>query len=149
MLFSQNNFAIWWQSRDKFSSTTSYPGRVGDKGETSENYVKRAYDQFKQHDWHDLAKTQDEWTHPDPIEGSPDRVNNRNYKRMEYDFPQRDDGKGQSDVIKDVYAKNEMNVKAILDAFKKQGWTQNNTASTVSWKPIEKSEYDNQMTTDK
>ena len=70
---------------------------------------------------------------------------------MEYDTPTRDDGKEHSEVMTAVEknAKVAVTVDEILDVFKTQGWTLNNTASAIGSEPIQKSDYDEQMTTDK
>ncbi len=146
---SQANFQVWWNQRDWFYPTQRVSERIGDTGEVSDAYTERAYKQFKEHNFHKLAEIQDEFTAPDPMYGTQGRSNNRNYNRMEYDYNPRYDGKGHDEVMKEVYDKQALTVDDILNAFKRQGYTLNNTASTIGANPIEKSDYDKQMTTDK
>lgn len=146
---NQNNFQAWWNHKDWFYPTQRNYERIGDSGEVSDAYKERAYNQFKEHSFHKLAEIQDKFVAPDSIYGTQGRANNRNYNRMEYDYVPRHDGKGHDEVMKEVYDKQALTVNDILNAFQKQGYTLNNTASTIGANPIEKSDYDNQMTTDK
>ena len=146
---TQSNFQVWWNHKDWFYPTQRLYDRPGDVGEVSDKYKERAYKQFKEHSFHKLAEIQDEWIAPDPIQGTQGRSNNRNYNRMEYDFIPRTDGKGHDEVMKEVYDKQALTVNDILNAFRTQGYTLNNTAATIAANPIQKSDYDGQMTTDK
>ena len=91
--YSQNNFLINHQYQDFFSDIQRNTERIGEVGKVSDDYKKRAYDQFQNHDFNSLAKTQDSFIAPDKIDGTRGRDKNRNYKRMEYDTPERHDGK--------------------------------------------------------
>lgn len=149
-LFTNSNFFFRHEYRDQaFPNKQMNWKRIGDVGTESDEFKERAYKQFHMQSYEDLAKNQDSFVAEDPTAGTSGREKNRNYNKMEYDIPERTDGKGSDQVIKEANAKTEMTVKNILNAFKNQGWTLNNTASTVSNEPIEKSDYDDQMTTDK
>jgi len=143
---SQNNFQTWWNQRDWFYQTQTNPERIGNVGEVSDSYKERAYNQFKEHSYHKLAKIQDEFMAPDPMDGTQGRPNNRNYNRMEYDYPTRHDGKGHDEVMKEVEDKQALTVDNILNAFKTQGYTLNTTASAIGVNPIEMNDYDGQIT---
>ena len=148
---SNNNFNVKHEYRDFFADVQRNWKRIGDVGEESDEFLERAYKQFHEHDFAKLAEIQDEFIATDPTAGTPGRENNRNYNRMEYDTPVRDDGKEHAEVMTDVEAnaKVAVTVDEILDVFKTQGWTLNNTASAIGSEPIQKSDYDEQMTTDK
>lgn len=148
-IFTNNNFLITHEYRDFWSDVQRNTERIGDVGEQSDKFKERAYKQFHEHDYNKLAKIQDEFTPEDPMYGTVGRPNNRNYNRMEYDPVERNDGKDNDSVKKEVNSKVEMNVNDILNAFENNGWTLNNTASTIGTEPIQKSDYDDQMTTDK
>jgi hypothetical protein len=148
-IFSNNNFNIQHQYRDFWSDVQRNMNRIGDTGKESDEFKERAYKQFQNTEYHDLAKIQDEFIPEDPLYGTPCRPNNRNYNRMEYDQPERHDNKDNDSIKKEVNSKVEMNVKDILNAFQTQGWTLNNTATAIGIEPIIKTDYDKQMTTDK
>lgn len=148
-IFSNNNFLIRHEHRDFWSDVQRNVERIGDVGKQSDDFKERAYKQFQNHDYHKLAEIQDEFIPEDPLYGTPGRPNNRNYNRMEYDEVERHDGKDNDSVKKEVNDKVEMNVNDIINAFQKQGWTLNSTASAIGSDPITKSDYDDQMTTDK
>jgi hypothetical protein len=143
---NQANFQVWWNQRDWFYPTQRSTKRIGDVGEVSDAYTERAYNQFKEHSYHKLAKIQDEFMAPDPIDGTQGRENNRNYNRMEYDYPTRYDGKGHDEVMKEVEDKQALTVDNILNAFKNQGYTLNTTASAIGVNPISMDDYDGQIT---
>jgi hypothetical protein len=108
-------------------------------------FLERAYNQFKNHDFNKLAKIQDKFITEDPIYGTPGRENHRNYNRMEYDYNDRFDDKGKEDVEKEVADKTELTVNKLLNAFKDHGWALNNTATAVGNKPITQKDYDKQI----
>lgn len=142
---SQSNFRIQHQYKDFFSDVQRNWERVGDVGKQSDDFKDRAYKQFQNHDYHKLAKIQDEFVAADPTEGTPNRENNRNYTRMEYDTVERNDGKDPDTIKKEVNSKVEMKVNDILNAFKKQGYTLNTTASAIGSKPITAKDYAGQL----
>jgi hypothetical protein len=148
----QNNFGVWWNPRDKFYTNQRIYKRIGDvdngeEGDVSDDYKEHAFKQYQEHDFNKLKEMQDDMTKKlDPIYGSPERENNRNYSRMEYDFPERNDGKGHTEVMDEVNAKVEMNVKKLQDVIKSKGYTQNTTASAFGTDPIVKKDYEDQLT---
>ena len=139
--FSQNNFLIRHEYRDFFSDIQRNTERIGDVGKSSDDFKNRAYSQWKLHDFNDLAKNQDSFIPPDEMYGTRGREKFRNYNRMEYDTPERHDGKNHDEVMAEVNKKTEMTVKNILNAFKKQGYTLCSTASAVKQTPIEQKDY--------
>lgn len=143
--FGQNNFRINHEYRDFLSDTQRNTERIGDVGKVSDDFKKRGFNAFQQHDYHDLAKNQDKFVAPDEMYGTVGREKNRNYNRMEYDQPERNDNKAHEDVMADVNKKIEITVDDILNAFEKQGYTLNSTASTISDKPIEQQDYKDQI----
>jgi len=143
--FGQGNFKIKHEYRDFYTDVQRNTERIGDVGNTSKDFSDRSYDQFKMHDFNELAKNQDAFVPPDEMYGTVKRDNFRNYNRMEYDMPERHDGKEHADVKKEVEAKTEVTIDKLLNAFKDQGYTLNSTASTVKDKPIEKEDYDGQI----
>lgn len=144
-MMSQSNFRIQHQYKDFFSDVQRNWERVGDVGKQSDDFKDRAYKQFQNHDYHTLAKIQDKFVAADPTEGTPKRDKNRNYTRMEYDTVERNDGKDPDTIKKEVNSKVEMKVKDILNAFKKQGYTLNTTASAIGAKPITAKDYAGQI----
>lgn len=136
------------EHRDFWSDVQRNLPRIGDVGKESDEFKERAYKQFQNTEYHNLADIQDDFIPEDHTYGTPGRENNRNYNRMEYDI-ERTDGKDADTVKKEVNAKVEMNVKDIVNAFEKHGWDINSTASAIGTEPVQKSDYDDQMTTDK
>lgn len=145
MLNGQANFNVKHEYRDFFSDVQRNLKRIGDVGEESDDFTDRAYKQFHNHDFKKLAKIQDEFVAEDPLYGTPGRPEHRNYNRMEYDYNDRFDDKGKEEVAKEVDDKTEMTVDKILNAFKTQGWTLNNTATAIGSKPITQKDYDKQI----
>ena len=145
MLAGQTNFNVKHEYRDFFADVQRNMKRIGDAGDESDEFLERAYNQFKNHDFNKLAKIQDKFITEDPIYGTPGRENHRNYNRMEYDYNDRFDDKGKEDVEKEVADKTELTVNKLLNAFKDHGWTLNNTATAVGNKPITQKDYDKQM----
>lgn len=145
MLAGQTNFNVKHEYRDFYADVQRNMKRIGDVGDESDEFLERAYNQFKNHDFNKLAKIQDKFITEDPIYGTPGRENHRNYNRMEYDYNDRFDDKGKEDVEKEVAEKTELTVNKLLNAFKDHGWTLNNTATAVGNKPITQKDYDKQM----
>lgn len=145
MLSGQTNFNVKHEYRDFYADVQRNMKRIGDVGDESDEFLERAYNQFKNHDFNKLAKIQDKFITEDPIYGTPGRENHRNYNRMEYDYNDRFDDKGKEDVEKEVNDKTELTVNKLLNAFKDHGWTLNNTATAVGNKPITQKDYDKQM----
>lgn len=145
MLAGQTNFNVKHEYRDFYADVQRNMKRIGDMGDESDEFLERAYNQFKNHDFNKLAKIQDKFITEDPIYGTPGRENHRNYNRMEYDYNDRFDDKGKEDVEKEVADKTELTVNKLLNAFKDHGWTLNNTATAVGNKPITQKDYDKQM----
>jgi hypothetical protein len=145
MLSGQTNFNVKHEYRDFYADVQRNMKRIGDVGDESDEFLERAYNQFKNHDFNKLAKIQDKFITEDPIYGTPGRENHRNYNRMEYDYNDRFDDKGKEDVEKEVADKTELTVNKLLNAFKDHGWTLNNTATAVGNKPITQKDYDKQM----
>ena len=145
MLAGQTNFNVKHEYRDFYADVQRNMKRIGDVGDESDEFLERAYNQFKNHDFNKLAKIQDKFITEDPIYGTPGRENHRNYNRMEYDYNDRFDDKGKEDVEKEVADNTELTVNKLLNAFKDHGWTLNNTANAVGNKPITQKDYDNQM----
>lgn len=145
MLAGQTNFNVKHEYRDFYADVQRNMKRIGDVGDESDEFLERAYNQFKNHDFNKLAKIQDKFITEDPIYGTPGRENHRNYNRMEYDYNDRFDDKGKEDVEKEVDDKTELTVNKLLNAFKDHGWTLNNTATAVGNKPITQKDYDKQM----
>lgn len=143
-IFSNNNFLIRHEHRDFWSDVQRNLPRIGDVGKESDEFKERAYKQFQNTEYHNLANIQDEFIPEDPMYGTPGRENNRNYNRMEYDIYRTDD-KGADTVKKEVNDKVEMNVKDMVNVFKQHGWTLNNTASAIGTEPVQKSDYDSQV----
>ena len=77
-IFSNNNFLVQHEYRDFFSDVQRNWQRIGDVGKESDDFTDRAYKQFHQHNYHDLANTQDEFVAEDPTAGTRNRPNNRN-----------------------------------------------------------------------
>jgi hypothetical protein len=147
--FGQNNFLIRHEYRDFLSDTQRNSDRIGNVGKVSDKFKERAYKQFLDHNFHALAQTQDKSVAPDEMSGTRGRDKNRNVNRMEYDMPERHDHKEHAEVMAGVKKKIELNVKDILKTFEKQGYTLCSTASKIDSKPIEKKDYEDQMTVDK
>ena len=145
MLAGQTNFNVKHEYRDFYADVQRNMKRIGDVGDESDEFLERAYNQFKNHDFNKLAKIQDKFITEDPIYGTPGRENHRNYNRMEYDYNDRFDDKGKEDVEKEVADKTELTVNKLLNAFKDHGWTLNNTATAVGNKPITQKDYDKQI----
>src|SRR5574343_89048 len=145
MLAGQTNFNVKHEYRDFYADVQRNMKRIGDMGDESDEFLERAYNQFKNHDFNKLAKIQDKFITEDPIYGTPGRENHRNYNRMEYDYNDRFDDKGKEDVEKEVADKTELTVNKLLNAFKDHGWTLNNTATAVGNKPITQKDYDKQI----
>ena len=145
MLAGQTNFNVKHEYRDFYADVQRNMKRIGDVGDESDEFLERAYNQFKNHDFNKLAKIQDKFITEDPIYGTPGRENHRNYNRMEYDYNDRFDDKGKEDVEKEVNDKTELTVNKLLNAFKDHGWTLNNTATAVGNKPITQKDYDKQI----
>lgn len=145
MLAGQTNFNVKHEYRDFYADVQRNMKRIGDVGDESDEFLERAYNQFKNHDFNKLAKIQDKFITEDPIYGTPGRENHRNYNRMEYDYNDRFDDKGKEDVEKEVDDKTELTVNKLLNAFKDHGWTLNNTATAVGNKPITQKDYDKQI----
>lgn len=145
MLSGQTNFNVKHEYRDFYADVQRNMKRIGDVGDESDEFLERAYNQFKNHDFNKLAKIQDKFITEDPIYGTPGRENHRNYNRMEYDYNDRFDDKGKEDVEKEVDDKTELTVNKLLNAFKDHGWTLNNTATAVGNKPITQKDYDKQI----
>ena len=145
MLAGQTNFNVKHEYRDFYADVQRNMKRIGDVGDESDEFLERAYNQFKNHDFNKLAKIQDKFITEDPIYGTPGRENHRNYNRMEYDYNDRFDDKGKEDVEKEVADKTELTVNKLLNAFKDHGWTLNNTATAVGNKPITQKDYDTQI----
>lgn len=142
---NQNNFNIWWSPPDWFQQVQKVYHRNGELGEVSDKFKERAYKQYQAQDFNKLAEIQDDFVNPDPFAGTPGRVKNRNYNRMEYDFEPRYDGKGQDTVLGEVYKKDGIGVDDLLNAFQKQGYTLSTTASAYKDEPIGKQDYENQI----
>lgn len=142
---TQSNFKVQHQYKDFYSDVQRNWERVGDIGDQSDDFKKRAYKQFQEHDYHKLAKIQDEFISDEKTEGTPGRDNNRNYTRMEYDPVERTDGKDADTIKKEVNNKVEMTVNDILNAFKKSGYTLNSTASAIGSEPITGKDYKDQI----
>lgn len=142
--FAQNNFLIRHQYRDFFSDIQRNKDRIGNVGKESDPFVKRAFKQFKDHNFHDLAKTQDSFIPEDETAGTRFREDNRNYNRMEYDMPNRQDGKEHADVMKNLDT-HELKIKDVLNAFDKQGYTVVSTATAFGTDPVEKKDYEGQI----
>lgn len=130
---------------DFYSDVQRNMKRIGDIGDESDDFKKRAYKQFHNHDFTKLAKIQDEFVASDPRRGSEGREKNRNLNRMEYDFEERTDGHTKEEDLDKVSKKIELKVSEITNAFKKHGWTLNSTASAVSDKPITQKDYKDQI----
>ena len=145
MLSGQTNFNVKHEYRDFYADVQRNMKRIGDVGDESDEFLERAYNQFKNHDFNKLAKIQDKFITEDPIYGTPGRENHRNYNRMEYDYNDRFDDKGKEDVEKEVADKTELTVNKLLNAFKDHGWTLNNTATALGNKPITQKDYDKQI----
>ncbi len=145
---NQNNFNIAWSPNDWFQAVQKTFHRNGELGEVSDKEKERAYKQYQMHDFTELADNQDSWINPDPFAGTPGREKNRNYNRMEYDFPERNDGKGHDEVMGEVYDKQKFTVDNILNAFKKQGYTLSTSASAIGSEPIVMDDYKGQRTVD-
>lgn len=145
MLNGQANFNVKHEYRDFFADVQRNLPRIGDVGKESDEFLERAYKQFHNHDFNKLAKIQNKFEPEDPIYGTPGREHTRNYNRMEYDFNDRFDDKGKEDVAKEVEKKTELTVEKVLNAFKDQGWTLNNTATAVGNKPITQKDYEKQI----
>lgn len=144
-IFSNNNFLIKHEHRDFWSDVQRNLPRIGDLGKESDEFKERAYKQFHNTEYHKLADIQDEFIPEDPTYGTIGRENHRNYNRMEYDIYRTD--KNDADTVKkDINNKVEMNVNDIVNAFEKHGWDINTTASAIGTNPIQKSDYDNQIT---
>jgi hypothetical protein len=143
--YSQNNFKIQHQYRDFYSDVQRTWERIGDVGEESDAFKDRAYKQFHEHDYNKLAEIQDEFIAEDPTAGTPERPNNRNYNRMEYDALERNDGKDADTIKKEVNAKVEMSVDDIKKAFEQQGYTLNSSASAIGSQPIIADDYNDQI----
>lgn len=143
--FGQNNFLIKHEYRDFYSQVQRNTERIGDKGKVSDDFLKRARAQFKNHDFNKLAEEQDKFIAPDEMYGTRGREKNRNYNRMEYDQPERHDGKEQDKLLKDVNDKMPLTADDLLGAFKKQGYDICTTASAVSADPIEEKDYKGQI----
>lgn len=142
--FAQNNFLPRHEWSDLYNQTQVKKPAIGDVGTESDAFVKRAYEQFEDHDFNQLAKDQDSFIAADYRRGTPGRANHRNYNRMEYDIPKAARGVDKFDNsmdLKDVAEKIELTVSDILNAFEKQGWTLNTTATAVSDKPITRADY--------
>jgi len=143
---NQNNFNIAWSPPDWFQTVQKNFHRNGELGAVSDKFKERAYKQYQAHDFNKLAEIQDEYVDPDPFAGTPGREKNRDFTRMEYDFQPRHDGKGQDTVLGEVYKKDGIEIKDLLNAFETQGYTLSTTASAIKWEPIEQEDYDNQIT---
>lgn len=140
-----SNFLIKHEHRDFFSDVQrANEPRIGEKGKVSDDFKKRAYDQFQAHDFHKLANIQDEFVAPDPTAGTKFRDKNRNVNRMEYDGQERTDGKDHSDVMK-VLDGTELKIKDVLNAFDKSGYNIVSAAQAIGSDPIVKEDYDDQI----
>jgi hypothetical protein len=143
-MYGQNNFNTKHEYHEFFGNVQRNTERVGDIGKVSDDFKKRAYDSFKNHDFNTLAKKQDSFIAPDEVDGTAGRENNRNVNRMEYDFPERHDGKEHSDVMKKVKG-TEIKINDVLHAFDKQGYTINSTATAIGTDPIIPDDYKGQI----
>jgi hypothetical protein len=78
---SQNNFLIRHEYHDFFTDIQRNTERIGDVGKESDAFTDRAYNQFHDHSFHDLAQNQDSYIPPDEMYGTRGRDKNRNYNR--------------------------------------------------------------------
>lgn len=139
-----SNFLIKHEHRDFFSDVQRCAKRIGDVGEESDDFTDRAYKQFHAHDFHKLAQIQDGFEADDETAGTKFRPKNRNYNRMEYDMPERHDGKEHAEVMKQLDA-TELKIKDVLNAFDKSGYTLVSAAQAIGADPIEQKDYEGQI----
>lgn len=143
--YSNNNFWTNHEIRDQFSQVQEWTPRIGDVGEVSDDYIKRAYEAYKNHDYNTLAKIQDEFVAPNKDAGTRGREMNRNVNRMEYDPTQPSIHGNAPDVLKQADDKVALTVDKILNAFKTHGYTLNSCASAVGSEPIVTQDYEGQL----
>ena len=139
-----SNFLIKHEHRDFFSDVQRCAKRIGDVGEESDKFTDRAYEQFQAHDFHKLAQIQDDFEPDDETAGTKFRPKKRNYNRMEYDMPERHDGKEHAEVMK-VLDGTSIKVNDVLNAFDKSGYSIVSAAQAIGTDPIEKKDYDDQI----
>ena len=139
-----SNFLIKHEHRDFFSDVQRCAKHIGDVGKESDNFTNRAYKQFHAHDFNTLAKIQDEFEPADKTAGTPFRPKTRNYNRMEYDMPERHDGKEHADVMKKLDGTS-IKINDLLNAFDKSGYTLVSAATAIGADPIVKKDYDGQI----
>lgn len=139
-----SNFLIKHEHRDFFSDVQRAQKRIGEVGKESEDFTDRAYKQFQAHDFHKLAQIQDGFEPEDETAGTKFRPKTRNYNRMEYDMPERHDGKEHADVMK-VLDGTSIKVKDVLHAFDKSGYNIVSAAQAIGSDPITKEDYDDQI----
>lgn len=124
-----NTFLINHDFGDWFANVQHGGRRLGDIGPESEKYKDKAF--------HQLAKEQENFKAPETY-GTVGRPDNKNYNRMEYDKVVRHDKKDHESVMKEVMAKQEIDVKKLLKALQPKDdlYTVNSTETVVSDKPI-------------
>jgi len=139
-----SNFLIKHEHRDFYSDVQRCANRIGDVGKESDDFTDRAYKQFQAHDFHTLAKIQDDFEPDDETAGTKFRPKKRNYNRMEYDMPERHDGKEHADVMKSLDGTS-IKINDVLKAFDKSGYTVVSAAQAIGSDPIVKKDYDGQI----
>jgi Na+/phosphate symporter len=145
-MFGQNNFNINQDHRDFFSdiqrNVSNKVTRIGDVGKESDDFKKRAYDQFHEHDFAKLAKTQDSFVTEDPTAGTRGREKHRNMNRMEYDIPGQPNRHTEDMEKLDKHA---LNIKDVLKGFDTQGYTVNAVAHAFGTDPVTAKDYEDQI----
>jgi hypothetical protein len=136
----QSNFTTRHQWGDFYWDTQRAIPSIHATGEEADKFKNRAFTQFKDQKmtFDEMAKDQDSFKAPDPIDGTPGREDNKNVKRMEYDFPPRFDGKAQADVLQVAYSNEPLTKESMLNIFKKNGFIVDNTEGAIGDSPIEK-----------
>lgn len=145
MIGGNNNFLIDKQYNEFYSETQRAIKPISEKGKQSKAFKKRAHDQWEQHDFHNLAKVQDQFQPEDHIYGTVGRPNRRNYNRMEYDFNERTDGMSKEEIVKRAHAAQEITEIDPIKAFDTYGWTINtapNAQSKDYTKPVGREDYE-------
>lgn len=155
--FGTSAFTLKHQGRDFFRSRQENPERIGDVGKLSEEYVKNARTKFNDDKFHDLAKDPGKFVDPETAELYGIE---HDYNHMNYDAVERDDGKGQNEVMEDIepmdedgYGEDVMDalrvwgkvidpsIKRIKGVMKTPKYDINTTASAIGSMPISQDDY--------
>lgn len=118
---------------------------VGDiKSGKADAFLNRAVDQQKFHTYGLLSKEQEKFIEDNYWENTPGR-GEKNYRRFEYDFSENPNGKSAEADREEALEKKPLDKNAMIDYFRKNGYTMCTTASAYGAEPITQKDYQDQI----